>query len=128
MACGYTEKNAYDVTRLILKQKEKPTAFLAQDDNMALGVREAAFESGFRIPEDIALVGFNNISLSSLTGIELTTVDQDQHAMGMTAAEMLIHKLQQSDRPGISNAVVMETKLVIRKSCGYYLHRQVQAG
>ena len=95
---------------------------------MALGVREAAFESGFRIPEDIALVGFNNISLSSLKGIELTTVDQDQHAMGMTAAEMLIHKLQQSKRPGISNAVVMATELVIRKSCGYHLRQQVQAG
>jgi LacI family transcriptional regulator len=126
--CGYTEKNAYDATRRILKQKERPTAFLAQDDNMALGVRQAAFESGFKIPEDIALVGFNNISLSSLTGIELTTVDQDQYAMGMTAAEMLIHKLQQSDRPGISNAVVLATELVIRKSCGYYLNRQAQDG
>ena len=128
VACGYTERNAYEATLRILKQKEKPTAFLAQDDNMALGVREAAFESGFRIPEDIALVGFNNISLSSLKGIELTTVDQDQHAMGMTAAEMLIHKLQQSKRPGISNAVVMATELVIRKSCGYHLRQQVQAG
>jgi LacI family transcriptional regulator len=126
--CGYTETNAYKAARRILKQKEKPTAFLAQDDNMALGVREAAFESGFKIPEDIALVGFNNISLSSLTGIELTTVGQDQHAMGKTAAKMLIHKLQQPDGPGISNAVVMATELVIRKSCGYHLRRQAQVG
>ena len=122
--CGYTEKKAYEATCRILKQKEKPTAFLAQDDNMALGVREAAFESGFSIPEDIALVGFNNISLSSLTGIELTTVDQNQRAMGKTAVEMLIHKLQQSDSPGISNAIVLATELIIRKSCGYHLRQK----
>ncbi len=124
--CGYTEKKAYAATLDILSRSEKPTAILAQDDNMALGVRQAALESGFKIPEDIALVGFNDISLSSLTGIELTTVRQDQYAMGMTAAEMLIHKLAQSDRPGISNAIVMETELVIRKSCGYHLHRTFQ--
>ena len=123
VVCGYTKKNAYDATRYILNRRERPTAFLAQDDNMALGVREAAFESGFKIPEDIALVGFNDISFSSLQGIELTTVRQDQYAMGLTGAEMLIKKLQHSDRPGVSNNIVMETELVIRKSCGYHLNR-----
>lgn len=123
VVCGYTKKSAFEATRHILGQKEKPTAFLAQDDNMALGVREAAFESGFKIPEDIALVGFNDISFSALTGIELTTVRQDQYAMGMTSAEMLINKLQHPKRSGISNSIVMETELVIRKSCGYHLKR-----
>jgi LacI family transcriptional regulator len=124
VVCGYTKEKAFEATRHILSRKEKPTAFLAQDDNMALGVREAAFASGFRIPEDLALIGFNNISVSSLTGIELTTVRQDQHAMGMTSAEMLINKLQRSVHPGISNTIVVETELVIRKSCGYHLKRR----
>lgn len=126
VVCGYTKGNAYDATRRLLSRKERPTAILAQDDNMALGVREAAFASGFKIPEDLALVGFNDIGFSSLTGIELTTVGQDQHAMGMAGAEMLIHKLQHSPSPGISNKIVMETDLVIRKSCGYHLKNQEQ--
>ncbi len=123
VVCGYTKENAFEATRKILNREKRPTAVLAQDDNMALGVREAAFDSGFKIPEDLALVGFNDISFSSLTGIELTTVSQDQYAMGMTAAELLINKLQHLDRPGISNQVVVETDLVIRKSCGFHLKR-----
>ncbi len=123
VVCGYTKENAFDETRKILEREERPTAVLAQDDNMALGVREAAFASGFKIPEDLALVGFNDISFSSLTGIELTTVRQDQYAMGMTSAELLINKLQHLDRPGISNQIVVETELIIRKSCGYHLKR-----
>ena len=122
--CGYTKDNAFDATRQILNRKDRPTAVLAQDDNMALGVREAAFASGIKIPEDLALVGFNDISFSSLTGIELTTVSQDQYAMGMSGAELLINKLQHLDRPGVSNQIVVETELVIRKSCGYHLRKK----
>lgn len=119
--CGYTQKTAYKAAHEILSRKKRPTAFLAQDDNMALGVREAAFEKGFRIPEDLALVGFNDINISSLTGIELTTVSQNQYDMGMASVEMLINKLQNSEKPGFSKKIVIETELVIRKSCGYHL-------
>ena len=121
MVCGYKKENAYRAARDILKRSKKPTAFLAQDDNMALGVREAAYESGFKIPQDLALVGFNDINISSLTGIELTTVGQNQYTMGLTCAEMLINKLKHLDRPGVSNKIVLETKLIVRKSCGYHL-------
>lgn len=119
---GYTKENAYKATQKILKQKKRPTAFLAHDDNMALGVREAAFESGFLIPEDLALVGFNDINISALTGIELTTIRQNQYHMGTSAAELLINKLKRKTLPGACNNIVMETELVIRKSCGYHLN------
>ncbi len=121
VVCGFTKENAYRAAKDILSQENRPTAFLAQDDNMALGVREAAFESGFKIPEDIALVGFNDTSISSLTGIELTTVYQNQYTMGRTSAEMLINKLKHSNHPDTSNNIVLKTELVIRKSCGYHL-------
>lgn len=119
---GYSKDSAYLAVQDILNQKERPTAVFTQDDNMALGVREAAYEAGLKIPEDLALVGFNDIYISSLTGIELTTISHNQYNMGMASAEMLINKLQHSaERSGISNKIVMETELVIRKSCGYYL-------
>lgn len=118
---GYSKDSAYSAVQNILTRKDRPTAIFAQDDNMALGVREAAYEAGLKIPEDLALVGFNDIHISSLTGIELTTVRTNQYDMGMAGAEMLIHKLQHPDRSGISNKIVMEAELVIRKSCGYHL-------
>jgi DNA-binding LacI/PurR family transcriptional regulator len=118
---GYSKEKAYLAAQAMLKQKDRPTAILAQDDNMALGVREAAFEAGLKIPDDLAIIGFNNINISSLTGIELTTISQNQYDMGMASAQMLIDKLQHTVRPGMRNNIIMKTELVIRKSCGYHL-------
>jgi LacI family transcriptional regulator len=119
--CGYTTDRAFNAAQTILTQAgTRPTAILAQDDNMALGVREAAYTAGLRIPQDLALVGFNDISVASLTGIDLTTVRQDQHHMGMTCAEILISKLQNPGHRGLCNNVLIQTELVIRKSCGFY--------
>ena len=119
VACGYTKDNAYRAACTILGKKDRPTAFFAQDDNMALGVREAAYEFGLKIPDDIALVGFNDINISALTGIELTTVGQNQYTMGTASAELLINKLAQTENAEICNNIVMETRLIIRTSCGY---------
>lgn len=118
---GYSKDNAFLAVQKLLKSPDRPTAILAQDDNMALGVREAAFRAGLKIPEDLALVGFNDIYISSLTGIDLTTVRHNQYDMGMFAADMLIKKLQNSGQPGVSNKIEMEAELVVRKSCGFHL-------
>lgn len=127
--CGFTKERAFEATRDILKRSaHRPTAILAQDDNMALGVREAVYAAGLKIPEDVALVGFNDISFASLFGIELTTIQQDQYHMGMTCAEMLINKLRHPERKGLSNNVLVKTELVIRKSCGFYPNGYGYAG
>ncbi len=118
--CGYTKDRHSTPPRTSSHGPPPPTAILAQDDNMALGVREAAYAAGIRIPEDLALVGFNDISVASLIGIELTTIRQDQHHMGMTCAEILINKLQNPKPRGLCHNVLIQTELVIRKSCGFY--------
>lgn len=118
---GYSKDNAYLASQDLLSRTDRPTAILAQDDNMALGVREAAFEAGLKIPEDLALIGFNDIDISSLTGIELTTVTQNQYSMGQTCAELLINKLKHLSPRGVTNNIVMETELVVRRSCGFHL-------
>lgn len=118
---GYSKDNAFLGVQKMLRAQDRPTAILAQDDNMALGVREAAFDAGLRIPEDLALVGFNDIYISSLTGIELTTVSHNQYDMGRYGAEMLIRKLKQEGQPGVCSRIEMEAELVVRKSCGFHL-------
>jgi DNA-binding LacI/PurR family transcriptional regulator len=117
--CGYSQNRAYEAAKDILTKKDRPTAVLAQGDNMALGVREVAYENGLRIPEDLAIIGFDDISLASLAGIEFTTVSQNQFVMGSTGVELLLNKIEEKNKSGRSNNIVLEAELIIRKSCGY---------
>jgi DNA-binding LacI/PurR family transcriptional regulator len=124
--CGYTKSIAYTAAKRIFAKKNRPTAFLAQGDNMALGVREAAYEVGLNIPEDLALIGFDDISISSLARIELTTVSQNQYNMGMAGAELLINKIKGQNQFGSSSKILMEAELIIRNSCGINLKGYVR--
>lgn len=119
--CGYSRERAYHAAGKLLDGGKKPSAFLVQGDNMALGVREAIYEAGLRIPEDLALVGYDDISISALAGVELTTVYQNTYKMGSTGIQMLVDRITKSRHSDISNKTVMPTKLVIRKTCGYHL-------
>ncbi len=117
--CGYSKSRAYEAAKDILTRKNRPTAILSHGDTMALSVREFAYEKGLRIPEDLALVGFDDISFSSLAGIELTTVSQNQFTMGQTGAELLLEKIKDKKESKSCNNIVLSSKLIIRKSCGY---------
>lgn len=119
--CGYMRKPAYQAAKHLLTLKNHPTAFFAQDDNMALGIREAVLESGLRIPEDIALMGFDDIDMASLIGIELTTISQNKYEMGVMGVKILVDKIEKKT-PNMVNKVVLEARLMIRKTCGYHLH------
>jgi len=116
--CDYSRQKAYDATKRLLALKGHPTAFFAQDDNMALGVREAVLSLGMDIPGDIALIGFDDCDTASLAGIELTTVSQKKYEIGSIATDILIKKIE-SRTPPLVNKVVLDTELVIRKTCGY---------
>lgn len=101
-----------------LRLKEPPTAVFVEEDNMAIGAREAILADGLRIPEDVALVGFDDISVSALAGIELTTMREKERSMGSIGVGMLIDKIEKKV-PESTNQVVLKPELVIRKSCGY---------
>lgn len=117
--CGFVREKAYQAAKVILSKKNRPTAILIQGDNMAIGVREAAFEMEIKIPEDLAIVGLDDITISALAGIELTTIRQNQYKMGATGAELLINKIKGEEHSGISSKIILESDLVIRKTCGF---------
>jgi LacI family transcriptional regulator, galactose operon repressor len=124
--CGYVRIKAYEATKRLLSGKSnRPSAFFCQDDNMALGAREAILSTGLRIPEDVALVGNDDIDTASLSGIDLTTVRQDQYEMGSLGARILLDRIERTT-PARVNKVVLEAKLVKRKSCGYHLKGYVR--
>ena len=116
--CNYSAELAHQAAQRLLAMKTPPTAIFAQDDSMALGVREAVLSAGLKIPEDLAIVGFDDINVCALTGIELTTISQKKYEMGIMAAKILIDKIT-GETPSMVNKIVLDAELIIRKSCGY---------
>jgi len=109
----FTQKIGYKYARQLLKLSNPPTAIFAANDQSAIGVFEAAEELGLRIPEDLSVVGFDNISEAKYLG--LTTVDQFLADMGYVAVQMLI-KLIGGELLELET-YKMQTKLVERTSC-----------
>ena len=87
----------------------------AGDDDAAIGVIDALVEHGFRVPEDIAVVGFDDLRLSAFLTPPLTTVRAPTEAVGRIAAERLFEILKKEGSDGV---VLLPTEIIIRRSCG----------
>ena len=102
--------------RHLLALAEPPTAVFAASDMMAVGAIKAIEEAGLRCPDDIAVVGFDDIQLAELVSPALTTVRQDKRSLGAAAARSLVQLIDQPDTaPHVS---VLPVELVVRQSCG----------
>ena len=94
----------------------KPDAVFAASDVMALGAMRAVRESGLRIPDDVAFVGFDDLPIATLSDVQLTTVRQPVAQFGAKAVDTLIDLVENGIDP--PRHIIMETELVIRESCG----------
>ena len=112
-AGDYTTETALQCTRALLALNEPPTAIFAANDQTAVGVFQVAQELGVRIPEDLSVIGFDNIPESKYMG--LTTVDQFLSEMGFVATQMLIKLI--NGKPLDNQIYKMQTQLVVRNSC-----------
>ena len=106
--------------RRFSRMKPRPTAVFAVNDYMALGAMEGFIEEGFRIPHDVALIGFNDIEISRMRNIELTTIGQKTYEMGSIAVRTLVEKIEE-EAHGLVRQIILEPELLIRKSCGHAL-------
>lgn len=109
----YTTATGVSGARQLLALANPPTAIFASNDQMAMGVYQVAEEMGLRIPNDLSVVGFDNITESKYMG--LTTVDQFISEMGYVATQMLIKII--NGFPLEDQTYRMQTRLVIRNSC-----------
>jgi LacI family transcriptional regulator len=98
----------------LLRQSPYVTAIFALTDAIAVGVLHAAFELGLKVPQDLSVVGFDDILLASHVIPRLTTVAQPVEKIGMKATELLLQQIQNADLP--SEVVTLGTHLVIRES------------
>ena len=113
----FSEVGGTRAAETILGGDFKPSAIFASNDLMAIGVMQALRDRGIRIPEDIAVVGFDDISAAKLVTPTLTTVAQFQRQMGERAAQMLMDRLRGATS-GAGIAVEMPFELIVRGSTG----------
>ena len=95
----FSFESGYEATKRILSRKLRPTAILAQNDDMAVGAMSAARELGFEVPGDLSVVGFDDSEISRVVWPPLTTVRQPVVEMAHTAADMLLRELA-GEEPG----------------------------
>ena len=107
----------------LLRLQAPPTAVLACNDLMAVGAMRAIGAAGLRIPEDISLIGYDNIDIASAVSPALTTVAQPIAALATEAANCLLGRIQSKKRSEPRKRIVLATNLVIRDSCAPYRPR-----
>lgn len=111
----FTETGGYQGMKKLLRLNPRPTAVFASNDLMALGAMLAMREENLRIPEDIALVGLDDIPAAKLVYPSLTTITQMQEDIGRIAAEMIFERIE-GTAPDKSRVVEMPFKLIVRDS------------
>lgn len=99
----------------LLALKELPTAVLVTDDLMAMGVMQSLNEEGLRIPEDVAILSFNNTIFSVLSNPPLSSVDIHIFDLGLEAISQLVKRIKNPEEP-VSHSII-PYKIVIRSSC-----------
>ncbi len=100
----------------LLEAASPPTAILAANDEMAVGAIDAAQQKGRLIPQDLAVIGFDDIQVAALVHPTLTTVHQPMQLLGEIAVRLLFDRLQNPDAPFRHERLA--TSLMIRQSCG----------
>ena len=111
----YSEASGRAGARLLLRRPALPQAIFAANDEMAFGVLTVLRERGLRVPEDIALVGFDDLAIARVMSPALTTVHQPIAQLGATAAERLIALVEHHDLP--ETQTLLPVTLEIRESC-----------
>lgn len=112
----FLEQGGYLGMMRLLANPSRPSGVVASDDLLAFGAMRAAGELGYRIPEDLAVVGFNNVRMAEIANPPLTSVDVHIYELGTSVAELLVEQMRNSERK--QKTKILSTDLVIRKSCG----------
>jgi LacI family transcriptional regulator, repressor for deo operon, udp, cdd, tsx, nupC, and nupG len=110
----YSFKSGLAVMKQILKIPERPTAVFTISDMMAIGAIKEIKSCGLKVPEDIAVAGFDNISFSSIYEPALTTVSQPQYTLGSTAMDLLLKVIRKEIKE--PQELILDYELIIRES------------
>ncbi len=113
---AFRPEGGYEAAESLLKAAQRPSAVFTNDD-MAIGALRAIHDHGLRVPEDIAIVGYDDIEYAAHTTPPLSTVAVPKEEMGRLAVRRAIAQMEQGERHVFTTTVVSHT-LLIRSSCG----------
>ncbi len=112
----FTYESGYHLTLKLLALEKPPTAIFAANDEMAIGAVKAIRHRGGRVPDDVAVVGFDDIHMASIFEPSLTTIAQPMFEIGQKAMELLLALIEGTSAR--RRQLVLPDRLVIRDSCG----------
>lgn len=115
---GYANEHAEKGMDALLSNtdiKKLPTAFLADNDLVAIGAMQSLKKHGYRIPEDFSIIGYDDRPICSLIDPKLTTIQLPRHRFGATAVELLIQQLENPENTDVIS-VEVNGKLIIRNT------------
>jgi len=113
---GFKEEDATRSAKHILSMKNLPDGIFITNDFCAAVVMQIFKDAGIRVPQDIAIVGFNNDSIGKVISPKLTTINYPGFEMGKIAAQHLINHLKGLWDMGLTNTVIIKSELIVRES------------
>ncbi|HEY3312441.1 MAG TPA: LacI family DNA-binding transcriptional regulator [Anaerolineales bacterium] len=114
---NFTRASGYEMTQKVLSMRVRPTALFAANNFIALGALQALQEARLRVPEDMAVVAFDDLPESLVTSPFLTAAAQPVYEMAARATEILIRRLA-GENPAEFEELIFPTKLILRRSSG----------
>jgi DNA-binding LacI/PurR family transcriptional regulator len=109
-------ESGYAAANHLLKLAKRPTAIFAANDAMALGAIYALHDAGLRVPEDVAVVGYDNRNFTKTVRPRITTVNMPVIEMGGVAAELLLKQIAEGRKE--EEEIKVKGQLIIRETCG----------
>ena len=115
--CDVSRDDAKRITLQLLELNDRPDAIFAMSDRLATSAMSVIKQRNLRIPDDIAMIGFNNEPMTDIVSPSLTTISQPEFEIGKKAAEILLKEinLKENEEPDYES-YVMETELIVRES------------
>jgi LacI family transcriptional regulator len=123
--CAFRQSEGYAAMLQLLQLPSPPTAVFAGSNLLTLGALQAIHERQLTIPDEIAIVGFDEMPWAMSLRPPLTTVAQPAYEVGRTAAELLLARVREPSLP--RRQVVLETHLIVRSSCGFENAKNISA-
>lgn len=111
----FTFESGFNLMMKFFALGQLPTAIFAANDEMAMGVINAVKSKGLRVPEDVSVIGFDDLKFSSIFEPTLTTISQPAYEIGEHAMELLMKQINKEE--GIQEQIILEDRLVVRTSC-----------
>jgi DNA-binding LacI/PurR family transcriptional regulator len=113
---GLSWQESYETTLQILSLREMPTAIVVSDDIKAAATMKALHEHGFSVPDDVSIVSYSDHYIAGLMNPGLTTIRVPIFELGAVAANSLFQLLNGEE---VAEKIILDTKLIIRDSCGF---------